>query len=44
VNEKSLDQAAAEGISIISRLPRTYNAVDAEWSAQRLDGSGVQLP
>ena len=29
VNEESLDQAAAEGISIISRLPRTYNAVDA---------------
>ena len=28
VNEESLDQAAAEGISLISRLPRTYNAVD----------------
>jgi len=29
VNQESLDQAAAEGISIISRLPRTYSAVDA---------------
>jgi transposase len=26
--EESLDEAAAEGISLISRLPRTYNAVD----------------
>jgi transposase len=26
--EDSLDEAAAEGISIISRLPRTYSAVD----------------
>src|SRR5699024_8137246 len=26
--KESLDEAAAEGISIISRLPRTYNAVD----------------
>jgi transposase len=29
VNQESLDEAAAEGISIISRIPRTYNAVDA---------------
>ena len=28
VNQESLDQAAAEDIDIISRLPRTYNAVD----------------
>ena len=28
VNQNSLDEAAAEGISIISRLPRTYSAVD----------------
>jgi transposase len=27
--EESLDEAATEGISIISRLPRTYSAVDA---------------
>lgn len=28
VTENSLDQAAAEGIDLISRLPRTYSAVD----------------
>lgn len=28
ITEKSLDQAAAEGIDLISRLPRTYSAVD----------------
>ena len=29
VNQQSLDEAAAEGIFIISRIPLTYNAVDA---------------
>lgn len=29
MSEESLDEAAAEGIAIISRLPRTYSAVDA---------------